>query len=316
MKKIIIKSILFLLILFLILLILSRVFIPKNNTIEAGIFKDKIRQAGVYAEPENTIDVIIVGDSEAYTSFIPLEAWNEYGYTSYACGAPAQKLPEIISNIQQILEKQQPKIILLETNTIHRPAKLKTPLVQIAKRILPIVEYHDRWKSLGINDYFGKIEYTEIEENKGFYLKEKVKPGKNKEHMKETDNVKEVRELNKLYVRTIKEFCDANGAQLILYSSPSTKNWNMKKHNGIEKLSQELGIEYIDMNLKQDEIKIDWTKDTRDKGDHLNYSGALKSTKYLAKYLSEKNILPDHREDESYKSWHEAYNNYIEKVSK
>lgn len=315
MKKIIAKSILFLLILFLILLILSRIFIPKNNTLEAGIFSRKFRQAGILAEPKNTIDVIITGDSESYTSYVPLEAWKEHGYTSYVCGASGQKLPEIMSFMQQALEKQQPKIILLETNTIHRKASLKTPVAEIAKRILPIIEYHDRWKSLNANDYFGKIEYTSLHEFKGFYYKTKIKSAKNKEYMKETNSIKEVNDLNKLYIKTMKEYCDSRGIKLILYSCPSSFNWNMKKHNGIEKLAQELDLEYIDLNLKQDEIKIDWTKDTRDKGDHLNYTGALKVTKYLGKYLSEKN-LPDHREDESYKSWDEAYNNYIEKVKK
>ena len=85
MKKIIIKAICFLLILLLILIILSKIFIPKNNTKVAGIPKNKVREYGVLAEPENTLDVIMIGDSEAYTSFIPLEAWNEYGYTSYVC---------------------------------------------------------------------------------------------------------------------------------------------------------------------------------------------------------------------------------------
>ena len=71
----------------------------------------------------------------------------------------------------------------------------------------------------------------------------------------------------------------------------------------------------MEQNLEQDEIKIDWTKDTRDKGDHLNYTGSLKVTKFLAKYLSEKN-LPDHRDDEKYKSWNELYNKYVSQVKK
>ena len=85
MKKIIIKVICFWLILLLILMVLSKIFIPKNNTKEAGIPKNKVREYGVLAEPENTLDIIMFGDSEAYTSFIPLEAWHEYGYTSYVC---------------------------------------------------------------------------------------------------------------------------------------------------------------------------------------------------------------------------------------
>ena len=131
--------------------------------------------------------------------------------------------------------------------------------------------------------------------------------------MKETEETKKIPKSNKLYVKIIKEYCDLNGIQFILYSSPSPVNWDMEKHNGIEKLAKELDVEYIDLNLMQDQIQIDWTKDTRDKGDHLNYTGSLKVTKFLAEYLNEKN-LPDHRNEESYKSWDELYQQYKEKV--
>ena len=61
------------------------------------------------------------------------------------------------------------------------------------------------------------------------------------------------------------------------------------------------------MNLLQDEIQIDWNNDTKDAGDHLNYSGAAKVTNYLGEYLNNRDILTDHREDEKYHSWVEAY---------
>ena len=90
-------------------------------------------------------------------------------------------------------------------------------------------------------------------------------------------------------------------------------NWSMEKHNGVENLAKELGVEYLDMNLLNNEINIDWKKDSRDKGDHLNYTGSLKTTKFLGEYLNKKG-LPDHRADEKYESWNKYYNKYIKEI--
>ena len=315
MKKIIIKSIVFLLILFLLLIVFSRIVIPKNNTEDAGIPSKFTRKYGILAEPENTIDVIVTGDSESYTSFIPLEAWHKYGYTSYVCGSPAQKLPAVCSILYSALQEQQPKVIMLETNTIYKRTGLTAPLVEIVNKVLPVFEYHDRWKSLNSDDFFGKVEHTKILRDKGYYLRDTIKSGKNEDYMEESEKVAKIPKSNELYVKAIKKVCDNRGIEFVLYSAPSPINWNIKKHNGIEELAKEMGVDYLDLNMIPEEIKIDWTKDTRDKGDHLNHTGSLKTTNYLAKYLSEKN-LPDHRKDKDYSAWEKAYKRYMNREIK
>ena len=77
------------------------------------------------------------------------------------------------------------------------------------------------------------------------------------------------------------------------------------KHNGIQKFAEEEGIEFIDLNEKKDEIEIDWTSETSDKGDHVNYSGARKITQYLGEWLASKNILESHKDDENFNYWND-----------
>ena len=100
-------------------------------------------------------------------------------------------------------------------------------------------------------------------------------------------------------------------------SMPNTKNWNYKKHNSVKKFADEENIEFLDLNAAKDELKIDWNTESRDAGDHLNYAGGLKATRYLGNYLNNKQILQDHRNDENYsKEWNEDLAKYEELVEK
>ena len=98
----------------MLLLLLSAILHPKNNSVEAGIHSRGA--SGLLAEPEDTIDVIVVGNSEAYTSIIPMELWNDYGFTSYVCASPEQSLPQSVRFVYEACKTQNPKIIMLESN--------------------------------------------------------------------------------------------------------------------------------------------------------------------------------------------------------
>lgn len=309
MKRVI-KCILFFIIFMILLLILSNIVKPKNNTEDAGIEEKFLMATGILAEPDNSIDVLVIGDSESYSSFIPLEIWNSYGYTSYVCGTAAQPLAQTCSFIYDILQKQSPKVVVLEANTIYRRKNLGMPLEIIAGKFFPIFEYHDRWKTLSPKDFKNEIEYTNIQNDKGYYYSDRVQNGVNKNYMDETNTDRRIAISNRIFVRLIKAYCESKGAKFMMYNAPSSKNWSYKKHNGVVKFTQQLGIEYVDLNTMQKEVPIDWKTESRDDGDHINHSGALKVTKFMGKYLYDNNELPDHRNDINYNSWNEAYINY------
>jgi len=134
--------------------------------------------------------------------------------------------------------------------------------------------------------------------------------------MKPSDKKEKIPIKNKPYLKSIKELCEENGAQLMLVSTPSLKNWNSERHNTVAELAEEFGLEYIDMNTLKQDVPINWTKDTKDAGDHLNHIGAEKATAYFGNYLSSKNILEDHRNDPSYSDWNKAYSHFLVEIEK
>ena len=313
-KKRAIKILVFLLGLALLLWITSAIFIPKNNSKEAGM--EEHFANGILGEPSNTIDVLILGDSETYSAFTPLQIWQDTGYTVHVSATPAQKLDYSLTLLERTFENQKPKIVIMETLPIIREVVEHSPLETDMANAIPIFNYHDRWKSLNSSDLFSSPVYTWTDPYKGYRYNTYLNGVVAGNYMVPTKEAVKLTPTNIELMNDIYELCTENGAKLVLVSSPSKVNWNYKRHNAIESLAKELNCEYIDMNLINNVVGIDWTKDTRDKGDHLNHSGAVKATKFLSNYLVETGLLTDHRNDEAYKSWDDALEHYIKGTSK
>lgn len=270
--------------------------------------------AAVGAEPEDTIDMLVIGDSESYTSMSPMELWNKSGVTSFNCGQPGQRIQETSFLLKEAFKTQSPKVVMLETNVLFRDPGFFTnvtmSVVEPVRYYLPIFRYHNMWKMLidGKND----ADYIAY---KGFEIRANSAPYEGSPHyMKETEETEKIPEFVRHYMEDIKKMCRDNGAKLLLVSAPSPVNYNYKKHNAIVKYAKESGLPYIDLNMKTKELGIDWTKDSYDRGDHLNIHGAQKVTAYMSKYLQENYKLPDHRGEDAYKEWDRLYKKYEQHV--
>jgi len=302
----------------LLLLVLGSLFFrPKNNTESYGM--EDQRANGILAEQEQTIDVLFVGDSVSYCSVIPVQIWRDYGITSYMCGTSLQQLYYTKDFLYKTFETQSPKIVMLEGIPIFSNFEYKENIGAAIERVLPVFRYHDRWKEIGTMPEFEtgfKVEYTNLEVTKGYYYSPAIEVVDATEHMVATDEVAGILDDNKQTLQDIIELCEKNGAELILYSAPNALTWNPKIHNALELLAEELDLVYFDMNYMTEEVPIDWTKDSFDGGDHLNYSGAQKVTAYLGQYLSQMGLFEDKREHDGYETWHEARKTFYETVVK
>ena len=188
--------------------------------------------ASVSEEPEQTIDVLVAGDSESYTSVSPMDLWEKTGIAAYDCGQPGQRIQETYYILKTTFKTQSPKLVLFETNTMFRdPGFLKNVQLSLTEPLgyyFPVFRYHNAWKALFDGPGGLKNSY------KGFEIRNKVVSYEgDEEYMKETKDKSEIPEIVKVYMEKIRKLCRENGADFLLVSAPSPKNYDRKKHNAL-----------------------------------------------------------------------------------
>lgn len=302
------KGAAFLLLLALTLMALEPIFRPKDNRKEAGM--NYVSANSYLAEPEDSIDVLFLGDSMTYSSYSPLDMWEQQGFAGYVSAVGGGRMNTAYNTLCRALQSQSPKVVVLEAHVAARYTPGNEALLSEAERIFPLFQDHDRWKQLSLSDLTDPVEYTNIETFKGFRPNHKVRSTEDDSNMEKSREKSSLNLITRIYLYRVIQLCKANDIQLLIAATPTTQNWDYKKHNAMEDFCAENGVDFLDMTLLTDELSIDWETDSRDEGDHLNYYGAMKVTAYMGSYLTSHYDLPDHREDSAYQSWWTALDSY------
>ena len=310
-KKNIVKLILFAGIAFLLILIASAMMKPTKWFDEKLIQDRNSRTVQMMEQPENTIDILNLGDSLSTAGFSPMELWREQGYTSFNIGADGMRMEEAYYAVVEACEKQQPRYLMVESLLLFRYAfgqDLQMMLSQPLYHTFPFLKYHNIWKALvegkGVMIY-----------HRGYTVNENVWEYDGEEEyldldMEDPNSKLQISSMNGMMFDLIKDFCDKRGIEIIIYSMPSAKNYNWERIENMTAFAEEKGVTYLDLNQKSDELGIDWNTDTNDGGDHMNLNGARKVVSYLGRYFRENTDLVDHRGDPAYSDWDEELVEY------
>ena len=116
-KSIATRSIIFLLILTFALKIFSSLSIAMGYNANA-LFD--YSGYSIFQEPDNSIDVLAIGDSNVYSGIFPLIWWEQDGFTGYTWGQASQRIPETYEYLKQIYKHQKPSIVLIDGNNLFR----------------------------------------------------------------------------------------------------------------------------------------------------------------------------------------------------
>lgn len=262
----------------------------------------------IFNEDKNTVDVLFLGHSGVYSAISPMEIYKEYGFTSYVCAQAVQLPWESVKLLKGVTKVQTPKLVVLEVDHLFYDKKSTESWNGIRGgfyKAFPIFRYHASWK-----DWFSTDKKHSRSAMKGFYLNRDVKPYTGNKKLVKTDKVYKIKKRQMKSLEKIYDICMQNDIQLMFVEVPSVILWDYSKYNAVKQFAEKRDIPFFDMNQCYEEFDFNWKTDTRDKGDHLNYSGARKVSSYLGKYIKNRFALENRKGDEKYKSWETDLSRY------
>lgn len=313
-----IKSLLFFFTFFCLLSWSVRLVKPKTYTTESGVESRDIHAVNVLSEPAQTLQVLFLGDSEIQTGVLPMELWKTHGITSYICGQSGQRTMESYFWLKEVLKTQTPKLVVLETDQFYHCRDIQTELKHVIKNAahyyFPVFKYHNRWKAwFNQSDVASKTERNPL---KGYNYHDETRPYTGGPYMEETDKKERSKPMVRFWIDRILDLCRKNNIEVLLIGVPAPLNWSYERHNEVNEYALGKGVPYLDFNLMEKELKINWKTDTMDGGDHLNMNGAKKVTEYLGAYLKKNYALSDYRENQMFQYWHRDWKKYKEITGK
>lgn len=266
-------------------LYLCMIVLPKDINDSGGALY--YNGMGCLAEPENSLDMIVFGNSDVYSGFSPAVLSEKFGYASYASGRARQNVENINDLLKKTLKTQKPGLVILETDCFFEETKGFSSDFNLF--FAPFI-YHSRWKEIKFRDFYQRPSRENIVDlNKGYIPSDLVfKTDFQEDYMGDPDEKPaQIPQKNVRHIESFIKFCEKNDIAVLFVELPSPYSWNYSKHNAVQILAEKHGISFIDMNVQRDLYNVNLKTDFRDNGNHLNSYGAEKVTEYIGSYVQE-----------------------------
>lgn len=144
----ILKVLCFAVIFFLVLFCASYILRP-SITMQGN--NERLGLLGYYAEPENTIDVLYLGSSDATAFWSPWNAWQTAGFTSYTYGKSMLRASMFEGLLDEALKTQDPSVVVVSVRTILQSGStVEETALRSVTDALPYSTLN-RWKMISRN---------------------------------------------------------------------------------------------------------------------------------------------------------------------
>ncbi|MDE5907931.1 MAG: hypothetical protein K2H52_04190 [Lachnospiraceae bacterium] len=287
------------------------------------------QSAGMYWQPEESIDVVMMGTSHVHCGINTGLLWEKYGIAAYDYSCAEQPLWMTYYYLKEMYKYQTPKVVVLD---VYAPARFKedyqydwmaenvygmkfslnkvqmlsvsVELPKMSQYFPDFAIYHSRYDDLEEEDFNSFFwDSQEKEAFKGYTPYWNRRP-QNKMDVSEDRN-DGLTAKSEEYLRKIISYTKKKDSKLVLIVTPYIMTADDKRaYNRIEEIAAEEGITFINYNEYCDAIGLDFETDFNDES-HLNYWGSCKFTDYLGTFLGYYSEIPNRGGLEEYESWDE-----------
>ena len=335
MKKRIFAAVLSIVLLLVALMLAQAVLIPSRYDNREG------HLLCGYEHATDAHDVIFVGDCEIYEGIVPAVLYEQYGIASYVRGSSQQtvwqsyyiledtlkKEPDVkvvVFNVLALKYGETPREEISRMTLEDMPWSLSklnairasmTKDESLASYFMPILRYHDRWSSLTAEDVKRTFAKHEDITHQGYLMQTDIVPVDPTDNRKPDaliDSALPARSME--YLEKMRALCEQYGAELVLVKAPTNSvkyYWYEEWDAQIVSYAEDKDLAYYSFVGMDDELGLDWSRDTYDAGLHLNVYGAEKFTSYLGRLLQSEHGVPDRRGDAALDAlWQERIDRY------
>ena len=322
-----------------ILLLQSVTYMIRTN----GAVKDRFM--GFYAEPNDTLDVIMIGSSPVPSCYASPMLWGEFGIKAYPLSTNLQRPKAIKHIIEEARKTQNPSLYIIELrqftatdesmkenmaytrgvtdNMKYSLNRIKTiqDLVDEPEEwheyIFDIFKYHTNWKTIVLPEQITSFRYEKMHPFKGFDINDKVGPSESQDFSYIKDMTAIPPEQEKELIELL-EYLEAEQLDALFIVSPYTMTAEKKEmYQYMNEIIARYHYQMLNLNDYYAELTIDFNTDFYDYGGHTNISGAEKCTRFLGKYLEENynvNAIDSDNHLKSNKTWDLSYKLWMEEA--
>lgn len=264
---------------------------------------------------KGTIDVLAVGNSDLYSALNPLQLWKEEGISSYVASGPKQNMSLSYYMTKEILKYQKPKVLIIEMDNFFEKRgddNEQNAITTTYKMCYPLFKETPLWEQIKNEQYVQRTSAHERSLLRGYYLRTmSVANNEGYDYMGINFGEAKMVPFTETYFPKLMEVAKENNCQVLFVCMPSKTSWTYKKHNTVASTAKKYNVPFIDFNVDQYDTGFDWLTDSRDGGNHLNYTGASKITHFMGKYLKDNYQLIDHRKNPNFTDWNEDYDYFL-----
>ena len=321
-------------------------FFASSFILERQGSSNELRVRNFYRIEKNSLDVVLVGSSLFYNGYSSPLAWNQQKIKSYVLATSGVPMGVLKSMIQEVRRTQDPKVILIDLNSVLYDEKMETregmtrywidnmPTTPNKDEVLneliptsdqdtyryPILKYHEKWKNI---PSCLKTAYLDLQSEltKNHLVVYGMQTSTRKPNRKNIVSVSKFHKKRNLYklsgdrFQNLLDYLKKEGITDKVAFVAMPKFYDEKHLYERELLNQAIeiarnkNIKVYDFDMETKKMNLDVNHDYFDR-DHLNMFGQEKTTTYLCRLLKKDFNLKENYSDRQKQMWDQEYESY------